>query len=134
MQMIQEVDKRGLCHFGLMVGFMVAFLFGVIFPWMVDKAFPLWPWVLASFFWVAATVVPVTLKPFYYSWMRLAMVLNWIVTRVVLGFVFFLMILPMGLIMRLLGRDSMGRKWDQRLKSYRVPSNPTTIDSVKRPF
>ena len=45
-----------------------------------------------------------------------------------------LLFLPFGLVMRLLGKDPMHRKWDDRVPTYRVKSHHDAKDSVERPF
>ena len=46
----------------------------------------------------------------YRGWMALAGVLGWVMTRVVLGLVYFLMVTPIGAVKRLLGWDPLGRR------------------------
>jgi len=50
------------------------------------------------------------LKPVYAAWMSFASVLGWINTRIILAILFYLVLTPMGLAMRLLGVDLLERK------------------------
>lgn len=50
--------------------------------------------------------------------MRFASVLGWITTRLILGLFFFLVLTPVGLLMRLLGKDVLGEKLDPTTDSY----------------
>ncbi|NBC14464.1 MAG: sxtJ, partial [Gammaproteobacteria bacterium] len=52
----------------------------------------------------------------------------------VLGLVFFLLFLPIGLVMRLAGHDPMRRKLDPDAATYRVPSRPQPPDSIEKPY
>ncbi|MCI0557030.1 MAG: SxtJ family membrane protein, partial [Nitrososphaera sp.] len=61
-------------------------------------------------------------------------VLGWINSRIILGFIFYVMILPIGLIMRLFGRDPMRRRFENRASSYRVQSKNQPNDHLERPF
>ena len=70
---------------------------------------------------VAALVVPHALKPVYYPWMMLAMALGFVMTRALLTLVFFLVITPIGLLMRLFGQDPMQRQLNQKAKTYWIP-------------
>ena len=42
---IPELDRTGLREFGIVTGGIVAVLFGLLFPWLLERSFPLWPWV-----------------------------------------------------------------------------------------
>jgi hypothetical protein len=66
--------------------------------------------------------------------MKFGHVMNWINTRLILGLLFYGLFLPFGLVMRLFGKDSMHRKWDDRVSTYRVKSHNDAKDSVERPF
>ncbi len=59
----------------------------------------------------AALAVPRLLLPLCRAWMGLARALGWLNTRLLLTLVFFLMITPIGLLMRVFGHDPMDRRW-----------------------
>ena len=48
MHEIPDLDRRGLRDFGLVTGAIFVALFGLFFPWILNVAFPTWPWVLAA--------------------------------------------------------------------------------------
>ena len=76
----------------------------------------------------AGLVAPRILAPAYRVWMKLAEVLAWINTRILLGVVFFGVVTPIGLVMRLLGRDPMRRQLEpngESIGSARVPRPAT---------
>ncbi len=64
------------------------------------------------------TLAPKVLKPVYIAWMSLAVVLGFFMTRVVLTLFFFLVLTPVGLFFRLIGRDALNRKIDRQAKTY----------------
>lgn len=64
------------------------------------------------------TVAPKVLKPVYYGWMALALTLGFVMTRVLLTIFFFLVLTPVGLVFRLIGRDALHRKLDREASSY----------------
>jgi len=49
---------------------------------------------------------PTVLRPAFILWMKFAMILNWIMTRVIIGLVFLLIMTPIGLIRRMSGSDT----------------------------
>jgi Kef-type K+ transport system membrane component KefB len=129
-----ELDRKGLREFGIVTGGIVAVLFGLFFPWLLERDLPLWPWVFAGALALWALVAPQSLRPLYRLWMRLGLLLSRVTTPVILGIVFFFVILPMALVMRLTGHDPMARRFDDRAESYRVPSHPPKRENMERPF
>mgnify|MGYP001818169771 FL=1 len=132
---IPNLDKNGLRKFGLITGSIIVLLFALFFPWVFDAtAMPIWPWALAGLLWLPALVMPAVLRPVYTIWMKVGHVLGWVNTRIILGILFYAIILPMGLIMRLFGKDPMARKHDRSAASYRVKSISETKDRLEKPF
>ncbi|HCV43896.1 MAG TPA: hypothetical protein DGH68_10470 [Bacteroidetes bacterium] len=79
-----------------------------------------WKWFIgvgAGLFGLSHIAYPV-MKPIHFAWMRFSQVLAWISTRVILSIFFYLVITPMGLLMRLLGKDLLDKKIDRSAKSY----------------
>ena len=62
-------------------------------------------------------IMPMLLKPFYFVWMTFAAILGWLMTRIILGLVFYLIITPIGLITRIIGEDFLALK-KKNLDSY----------------
>ena len=70
-------------------------------------------------------IIPILLKPIYILWMIFAVILGWVMTRVILSLVFYLIITPISLITRLLGEDFLKLKnidsesyWNPRDSNY----------------
>lgn len=76
------------------------------------------------------------LEPFNRAWMWLAYLLNRIVSPIVLGVMYYGVITPFGLVMRLAGRDPMRRHFDREAASYWIPRDPPgpPTDSLKDQF
>jgi len=90
--------------------------------WLLSKGSGVWVWSAAGglFFLLSGLLAYPLLKPIYLGWMAFAYVLGWVNTRLILGVFFYLVITPVGLIMRLLGRDPLLRKFDRSAVSYWV--------------
>ena len=123
-----------LRDFGLLTGCITAGLFGLLLPWLLELKFPVWPWLIAIVLWCCALVYPRSLSPVYRGWMAIGNVLGWINTRIILGLVFYIVIMPTGLVMRLFGKDPMARKISHEEKSYRIQSKKPDKQQVERPF
>ena len=61
--------------------------------------------IIAAVFVGLGLVLPLLLKPVYVLWMIFAVIIGWIMTRVILCIVFYIIITPISLITRLLGED-----------------------------
>jgi hypothetical protein len=100
-----ELPRRTITSFALVVSLAL----------LAIAAYQRWrgapPWVvmtlvsIAAVLSVLAAVAPSLLRPVYRGWMRVGEVLAWINTRIILTLVFFLVVTPIGLLMRLFGRS-----------------------------
>jgi len=127
-------EKSNLRTFGL--GMMLFFSLGagLLLPWLWSLQWPLWPWAVAGVFGVLAWLRPLALKGLHRCWMRLAHVLGWLNTRLILGLVFVLVFIPLGCALRWLGRDTLQKKWDIDLASYRVKKSARKAEHMERQF
>lgn len=111
-----RLDKNTLKKFGITMG--SAFLIITLFL-MIRHRHNLLPTISISvLFFMFALLLPALLKPVYIFWMRLAFVLSWVNTRLLLLIIFYLIFTPFGLVMRLLSIDLLQRKIDKNNKSY----------------
>jgi len=107
---------RELRNFGLLVGAVLVAL-GLLFL-LRGKA--RYPYFLAPGMLLLAlgAVFPKGLRYAYVAWMCLAIVLGFIVSTVILALFFILVITPIGLAARLLGKDFLRLKLDRRESTY----------------
>lgn len=71
--------------------------------------------------------LPSLMRPVYVVWMALAFPIGWTVSHAMMAATFYLVMTPIGLIMRLCGRDPMQRRIDRNAKSYWI-SKPANRD------
>ena len=131
---VTEPGRKELREFGFITGSIVAVLFGLLLPWLFGHGFPLWPFIVAAVLWLWATVLPSSLLPVYKGWMAVGHVLGWINTRIILGIMFYLMFLPVGVVMKIFGKDPMARSIDKTSQTYRVVRTGPDKDHVERPY
>ncbi len=132
-----EVTKSDLRKFGFIMGGMFALIFGLIFPWIWDKTsenWPIWPFIVMAVFWTIAIIAPQILRPVNSIWLKIGNVLGFINTRIILGLMFFLMIFPIGLLLKLFGKDSMNRKLDKNADTYRIITKLRNKEHLEKPF
>lgn len=121
--MADDITSKQLRSFGFTVGG----IFAVIgfWPLVIRGLDPRW-WalVIAACLLIPALVFPRSLVWVHKGWMAVGHVLGWINTRIILGFVFYLIVTPIGIFRRWLGKDPMGRQLRPDLDSYRVVRKP----------
>ncbi|MEK6744934.1 MAG: SxtJ family membrane protein [Nitrospirota bacterium] len=125
----KDLRKLAFTTAGLLAG-----LFGVILPWSVGYAWPLWPWMLASALALWGLLWPASLRPVYRGWMGLALALGKLNSTLLLGIVFLFLFTPAGVIMRLFGYDPLLRRYAAHARSYRKPSVAPSRSNMERPY
>lgn len=113
------VERKQLRSFGLLVGAIFC-LIGVWPAIVRGQGLRTWAFVLGGALVLLGSVLPASLGAIYRVWMLVGHVLGWINTRIVLGMVFFLLVTPIGWVMRMTGRDPMRRRFDSSAQTYRV--------------
>lgn len=105
MQLLLKSDRSGLRTFGWQMAIALPLVFSVLLPWLFGylsvATLPLWPLVLSAMLLLMACCWPTGLYYPYRGWMAFATVMAWLNTRLLLGLVFYLMLLPLGLVLRL---------------------------------
>jgi hypothetical protein len=106
------LSRRTLTSFALIVS--TGFILIAALQWRRGAGERVWGTLLAiaAVLLLAAAVAPALLRPVYRVWMRIGEALGWINTRILLTLVFFLVVAPIGVVMRLFGRSPIatGRK------------------------
>jgi hypothetical protein len=95
-----------------------------------------WSLIGAAAFLVSAIAVPRALRPLNRLWLRFGLLLNKIVGPIVLGILFYLVVTPIGLAMRMAGKDPLRLKWRPEADTYwieRQPPGPAP-DTIKNQF
>lgn len=131
--MKQPVETKELRHFGLIVGG----VFSVIGLWPMiyrGEGVRLWAVILGGILVATGLVLPRSLQSIHRSWMWVGHILGSINTRIILGIVFFGLVTPMGVVMRLLGKDAMRRVLVQEVPSYRVVRGPRPRGHMRNQF
>jgi Saxitoxin biosynthesis operon protein SxtJ len=131
--MKDEITRKQLRSFGFTVGGIFALI--ALWPVVIHSEDPRW-WavVVAGCLLAPAAVFPQSLKWAYKGWMALGHVLGWINTRIILGFIFYFVVTPIGIVRRWLGKDPMGRRLRPDLDSYRVPRTPRPPSHLRKQY
>ena len=130
----EAVSNRELRDFALVMGAMVILLFGLLIPWKWSGNYPVWPWIFAAAFVSWGFAAPASLAPVFRVWMRFGDMMGRIMGPLILGVIFFIIVLPVGIIARFARRDPMARSFDNDAASYRIKKSYRSPDNMRRPF
>ncbi len=111
-----KADKNKLREFALVMA--AGFLAVSAIVLFRQRTNPFTCVLLAAGFAFLGIFLPLALKPFYMAWMKLAFILSWINTRLILVIIFYLLFTPLGILMRLFGKDLLEKRIDRNKDSY----------------
>ncbi len=129
----QSATKKELRSFGLLVGA----VFTSIGLWpllMRGEVVRLWAIGLGGALMLLGGMSPGLLKPVHGIWMQVGHTLGRINTSILLGLVFYVLITPMGILFRLIGKDVMRQALTKDSSTYRVSKKPRLQGHMKFQF
>jgi len=97
--------------------FFVVFLLIAIFPLANSGDIRIWSLIISSIFLILGLLKSNILTPLNRIWFKFGIFLGKIVSPLVMGIIFFFVVTPIGLIMRILGKDLLNLKYNLN-KSY----------------
>ena len=119
--MLEEIkniksEKSDLRKFGITIGIILMIIAGFLF-WNEKESFQIFLKV-GTILFVLGIAIPIVLKSIYWVWMIFATILGWIMTRVILSLLFYVIFTPIGLIPRLFGKQFIELKWNKIESTY----------------
>lgn len=118
----EEVVAGSDRSFGLVLATFFA-LIGVVKLWRGQAGGGVWC-AAGLVFFILAVAKPKVLAPLNYLWMKFGLLLYKVVNPIVMALMFYLTILPIGLLMKLFGKDPLSLKCDPRRSSYWIERRP----------
>jgi hypothetical protein len=91
-----------------------------------------WIWIVAGVALALCRLIPPLFRGIYRVWIQFSVVLGYFISRIILTLVFFLVITPTGLIMKLVGKDPMERKLDPLAPTYWQAKEQEPNPSIER--
>ena len=119
-------------------GMVFTAVFAIVALWpLTGGASPrIWALIVAGLILAAALMHPTILSPLNRLWTRFGLLLHKITNPIIMGLVFFVTVTPTALIMKMMGKDPLNRKFDRNVKSYwidRTPPGPSP-ETMKNQF
>ena len=119
-------------------GLVFAVVFALIGAWplLSGNGVRAWSLVIAIAILAAALAMPSILAQPNRLWMRFGLFLHRIVSPLVLGIMFFLVVTPIGFVMRAFGKDPLRLRFEQNASTYWIDRSPPgpAHDSLDRQF
>lgn len=128
-----EKSKKEYKNFGIIVGVILFFIFGIIVPY--------YKYLKINYYFLTTGIVliflsltlPNLLKYPYQLWMKVGEVLGWINTRILLGVVFFIVLFPIGILLFLFGKRPI-RINKLESETFKQKSIERTWNHYEKPF
>lgn len=135
MSLVSKQDVGELKAFARTMMWAFPAVFMGLLPWVFSHSIPLWPLAITFTLIILYFVFPTGIYYPYRVWMAIAGVLGWVNTRILLGIAFYLLIFPIGLLMRSLGKLQYKGSPDRSQSTYWISRNDKlTKQRLKDPF
>ena len=123
-------SKSKLRNFGLLIGIGFPLFIGLIMSTLMGHDFRIWTLFVSIPFLILAFISPRLLYYPYQMWMAFGHTLGWVNSKIILGLVFFLILIPISSIMKIFGYDPLSIKNSSSF-SYRKSRKHNNIDLNK---
>ena len=97
--------------------FFVVFLLISLYPLINNESIRLWSLIISLIFLILGILNSKILSPLNKVWFKFGILLGKVISPIIMGIIFFLVVTPIGFIMRLLGKDLLNLKYSD-IKSY----------------
>jgi hypothetical protein len=111
-----KANKQEYRKFGITIGIVIC-LISAFLLWKTKGNAPYYLGVGIGFLFFGF-IFPNTLKYVYMVWMGFAVVMGFVMSRLILSLLFFLLFTPVGIVTRFLAKDLLKENWDKDTKSY----------------
>ena len=118
-------------NFGLV--FFIIFLIVSFWPLMHSEPIRIWAIFVSLLFLILGLTDSKTLTPLNKLWFKFGIILGNVVSPIVMGLIFFLVVTPIGLFMKIIGKDFLNLKYDNKKKTYWIKRDKPT-GSMRRQF
>ena len=114
-----NITKKQLFEFGLIIGLGLPIIFGFFIPFINGHSFKTWTLLIGFPLIIISLINPLLLFRVYKGWMKLGFILGWINSRIILSLVFYLILLPISLLMKIFNYDPLMKKRINKI-SYKI--------------
>ena len=116
--------------FGIL--FFIVFLLIAIWPILSESSIRVWSLIISLIFLLLGLINSKLLTPLKNEWIKLGEFLGKIIAPIIMGIIYFFIVTPIGLIMRIIGKDLINIKYSKE-KSYWI-NRKKNIGPMNRQF
>lgn len=107
--------------------FFIVFLFIALYPITYSEDIRIWSLIISFIFIILGLLNSKILTPLNKLWFKFGVILGKIISPIIMGIIFFLVVTPIGLIMKVLGKDLLRLKYNKKDNTYWIEkSGPTS--------
>ena len=118
-------------NFGIV--FFIVFLVVSLWPLTYGEPIRIWSAIISLVFLILGLMNSKLLTPLNQLWFKFGIILGAIVAPIVMGFVFFLVVTPIGFVMRIMGKDLLNKKYDKKKETYWIKRDKP-VSTMKKQF
>ena len=118
-------------NFGLV--FFIIFLIVSLWPLTYEEPIRIWSVIISLVFLILGLMNSKMLTPLNLLWFKFGIILGTIVAPIVMGVVFFLVVTPIGFIMRIMDKDLLRKRYDKKTETYWIKRDKP-INTMKKQF
>jgi len=123
-----DTSKKALRRFGIILGIGLCCVAGIMF--LKDNPYRFIAGGVGLLILITGLIIPESIKPFYKTWTAAGLTIGMIITRVILIVIFYFVITPFGLFVRLiLKKDLLDEKIDKNAQTYWKKHEPVADKS-----
>ena len=109
---MKDINKTTNRNFGIV--FCIFFLIIALWPVLSENQIRIWSVILSILFFVLGILNSKLLTPLNNIWFKFGILLGKIISPIIMAFVFFFVVFPTGLIMRLIKKDILNLKFNKK--------------------
>ena len=117
---MDEIKISSNRSFGIV--FFIVFLLIALYPLLKDNDLRIWSLVISFIFLILGLINSKILTPLNRLWFKFGLLLGKFISPLIMGIIFFVVVTPIGIIMRLLKKDLLNLKYNKK-KTYWIEKN-----------
>ena len=119
---MDEIKISSNRSFGIV--FFIVFLLIALYPLLIDNDLRIWSLVISFIFLILGLINSKILTPLNKLWFKFGLLLGRFVSPLIMGIIFFVVVTPIGIIMRLLKKDLLNLKYNKKETYWIDKSGP----------
>ena len=122
---MDEIKISSNRSFGIV--FFIVFLLIALYPLLKDNDLRIWSLVISFIFLILGLINSKILTPLNRLWFKFGLLLGKFISPLIMGIIFFIVVTPIGIIMRLLKKDLLNLKYNKKETYWIDKSGPKSI-------